>query len=141
MIATAIRTLLLADDPTIAIIDSRVYPDNPPQSATHPCVTVFKVTSHRWSCMAGPDGVVVATMQVGCRAWAKAQSKALEEAVRAVLNGFPLKTSQPNLVGELYVRYIELVDERDIYHKPVNADDKPVFETQLDFRCIYRETP
>jgi hypothetical protein len=141
MITTVIRALLVGAAPVAAIVATRVYPDAPPQSATHPCVTAFKVSCVRWSTLSGPDGVAVARVQVGCRAWDKAGSKALAEAVRAQLNGYPLKRGDVNIVAGIYVRYVDLVDERDVYHRPVNDDDKPVFETQLDFRCWYRETP
>ncbi len=135
-IEEGLRTELLADAATLAIISTRIHPSVIPQGGALPAIVYNRVSSERTVDLDGPSDFVKVRIRVDCWHNTYAGVKALADAVRAALNGVGL--ASPKTLGAEPVQLVYLDSDGD--NDPAPSGDRQDRRVTQDWIIIHLET-
>lgn len=124
----AIIDRLGANATVSALVSSRVYFTEAPQTPAIPYAVIYRIDSPRVHSMTGPSGLAAARIQVDCYAKTAKEAREVGAAVRVSLDGFRGLQSGVNVQGVL------LLDEMDGY-----SESSELKRVTQDYRVWYRE--
>ena len=138
MIEDGLHQLMAADAGVTAIAGDRIYPVNLPETMLNPDTTVPAAATYQVITQVpdytldGPDGMVLARIQIDTWATTYAAAKALARALRVVLDGFagPLPDDAATEVQNIWRENAA----RDDFDR--NAR---LYRVSADYRVIYAE--
>lgn len=126
---------LLSDNGTAE--HCRIYPDQAPQTAAFPRVTMQRISDVGVDHMGGANDLSHALYQVDVWAMSASDRKAVSNAIRLALHG-----AQGFTMGDVAVRSVRLRGESDSVLDEEAGDDVPISRTRMDFSIWYqREAP
>lgn len=124
----ALIDLLKADASVAAIVGTRIYFTQAPQTPVLPYAVMFRVDGPRVYGMEGASGLVAARVQIDIYSKTAKQARDVGRTIRQVLSGFRGEQSGVNLQAVL------LLDEGDGY------EDSPELQRVThDYRVWYQE--
>ena len=133
----AVRTHLIADPAVYALVGTRIYPDELPQSPTFPALVYFRAS-------AMPEGLTQDShvgperprLQIDAWATSRAQTDQVYIAVKAALHGHLWETTDGDLV--LLVAH---ESDNDIGQAPETSQEPgvPVIRRSADYRVTFRK--
>jgi hypothetical protein len=123
-------TYLKANAGLVAIVGTRVYPQNLPQKATLPAVVYKQISGIRPQSMEGADGLNNGRYEFECNALDYLTVKRLSQAVRQALSDFS------GVTGSTAVFNASLLAERDSFDSITLT-----FRCSLDFQIWHSEAP
>ena len=108
----------------------RIYPLILPQNVAYPAMQYQRIDTPRPHTKAGPTGDANPRVQIGISATSYPQAKAVAEAVRMAMKGFP------GIRGGHRAASVICEDDRDDYEPEPSP---PVFRVILDFTIWFEE--
>lgn len=131
----AVRTYLAAQASVSALVSTRVYCGDVPQTATLPAISISIVSAQHAHTLKGVGGYCLSRLQVNSWAATHVASKTLAEAVRNVLQGLTQTT-----MGTVTVNEVELTNELDLIDPAVDGSGTPEYHVAADYRVRYQES-
>jgi hypothetical protein len=127
----ALISLLLADAPIAAVVDTRIYPAKRPQGALYPSIVVTRISGQPGYADDGEIGLQHARVQIDVSANTYTVAKNLAQLVRALLSAFS------GVHDGVTFSYIMLDEERDLPEAGANVPEYPV-RVAMDFIVVTR---
>lgn len=133
-IESAIRSILLADEPVHADIDDRIWPGERKQGERRPGVVLSLVTASDPHTLDGSAGYVTGTVQVDVLCPTKKQAKELAGKVYGALDTYC------GVVDELNIDWLMVEDQSDIPTLPLEGQaTAPTFGVSLDVSFMHKK--
>ena len=129
-----LRTKLASESSVTDLVGDRIRPDALVQNDTLPAIAYVESTSIHEHGLAGVEGTVTGTVEVGCFDSKRIGANNLAEKVRLALDCFR------GSVGSDYVKSILLTDRTKEYDIPVDGSDAGRYVVTLDFDMVTSET-
>jgi hypothetical protein len=120
------------------LVRSRIYPGVIPAGVAFPAIRYTKVSAPREQTLEGPAGLAFPRLQLDCLARTKAQAARLAEALRNALDGEMQMWWGGDETG-VWIEYVELVDEGEVYDDATDTDEGQLFGHRLDLVIAHRE--
>lgn len=133
MIESALRTHILADAATAAIVGTKLYPIVVPQTTALPYIVYRRTGTERYTEHGSPGGLATATISLDCWAATYEDVKDLAEAVRKTCDGVA------GTIGVYEVRAVMVDDESDLPPDFDTGSENPAFGVQLTVSVNFRE--
>lgn len=121
-----------------ALVRSRIYPGMIPAKAALPAIRYQKVSGPREQTLTGPAGLSYPRLQLDCLARTKAAAAGLAEAIRNALDG-EMQTWWGGEETGVWIEYVELADEGEVYDDATDTDEAQLFGHRLDLIIAHRE--
>jgi hypothetical protein len=118
----AVRTRLLADPATGALIASRLYPNYAPQNPVLPFGVQLRAEAAHEHHLSGASGLAAATVEITWHAATYASLIAVARAARLVLHGWAGTVHGES--GDLIIGTITLDEEKDLPEPPEPAAEQ-----------------
>lgn len=127
-----VRTYCMTKSGITSLIGARMYATKMPQSnRTFPCVVYTQVSEVPGHTLAGAADYSQTRMQLDSYAETKIASRAVAEALRNQLQGFP--TTSASSMGASTVSSCVFLGARDLYDEPRDASDVGLYRTSSDY--------
>lgn len=126
-----LRALLLSHAPLTALVGTRIYWDEIPQTAQRPCIVMYLVSGLTDYHTQGPDGLNTTRVQFDCQSLLSTEKWAIGRALESALSGYRGVVGGTNFQG----MFKSL--ERDKNERPATPD-ATYRVRQLDFEIWWR---
>ena len=131
----AVRAYLAAQAGVTALVSTRIYCGDVPQTASLPAVSISVVSSQHAHTLKGIGGYCTARLQINTWAQKHTDSKTLNEAIRQVLQGITQTT-----MSDLTITGATLSNELDLIDPAVDGSATPEYHVAADYLIRYRES-
>lgn len=132
-IEEAIYAKLTTDGTVSALMGTRLYPAQAPQSATFPLAVYDEASARQAYTLAGVLNLNLYSMRIDCFDDSYAGAKALRNAIRDCLGGYRGDLES----GTVSVRGIFNESADDGIETPIHADEFGIFRAGLDLSIHY----
>ena len=128
---TAIRALLIADAPTLALVSTRIYPQRLPQNVDYPAISYQRISGVRVRLVTGPSDRAQPRIQMNL--WDETYNgvQAVADAVREAMDGYA------GVIGGEEINGLSIQNEFDLFDE--EALDDGVYRIVQDYYVSYRE--
>jgi len=138
LVEEALRAQLATKAGVTSLIATRIYPGAIPPKPALPAIRYTKVSGPREQALDGPAGLAYPRLQLDCLARTKAAAARLAEAVRNALDG-EMQTWWGGEETGVWIEYVELEDEGEVYDDATDTDEAQLFGHRLDLIIAHRE--
>lgn len=132
-IEEAIQGLIVADVTVQALVGTRVYPDQAPESSAYPRIVYQQAERQPVMTMQGPVASNKYTLDLEINARTKSSAKAVAKAVRDLLLGYRGSPSGVRVMG------IFGETESDDHDIPQHGDERGIFSVSMTLSLWFRQ--
>lgn len=130
----ALRTILLADAPVLAVVSTKIWPMIAPQGSAMPYIVYSRIGTDHIEVLAGSAGLARATFQIDCWSDSFDTVRDLANKVRIALQGVQGTHASVVIDG------INMTSEVDDYEEPENKNEPGTYGVKMDFGIWFVES-